>query len=123
MSPRRTLGVVVPIGGHRIDEGLIVSILIGISDECRLAVCFTDEFGGVHIGNPDLNRPQALLAQSLAILPYPVAGRCHTAMSHVTGVERLRSSSQLPTRSGRFDRAKIGPNFQNGCSRWPNSAL
>ena len=84
MSPLRTLGVVIPVGGHRIDEGLIVSILIAGGDEGRLAVCLADEFGGVHIGNPDLNRPQALLAQSLPILPYPVAGGCHTAMLHVT---------------------------------------
>ena len=100
MSPRRTSGVVVPIGGHRIDEGLIVSILIALSDECRLAVCFADEFGGVHIGNPDLNRPQSLLAQSLAILPYPVAGRCHTPMLHVTGPSACGCAANRPRDRG-----------------------
>jgi hypothetical protein len=82
MSPRRTLGVVVPVGGHRIDEGLIVSILTARGDEGRLAVCLADELGGVHIGNPDLN--QALLPQSLAILPHSVASGCHATVLHVT---------------------------------------
>ena len=84
MSPRRTSGVVVPVGRHRIDEGLIVSLLIARGDEGRLAVCLADEFWGVHIGNPDLNRPQSLLPQSLAILPHSVASGCHTTMLHVT---------------------------------------
>ena len=37
MSPRRTLGVVVPVGGNGIDEGLIVSILTARGHEGRLA--------------------------------------------------------------------------------------
>ena len=48
---RRTLGVVFPVGGRRIDEGLIISILIARAGEGRLVVCLADEFGGVHVGN------------------------------------------------------------------------
>lgn len=68
MPPRRTLGVVVPLGRHRVDEGLVVSLLLAGGDERRLAVRLAGELRCVHVWNPDLDRAQALLAQSLSML-------------------------------------------------------
>src|ERR1700720_1616044 len=84
MSPRRTLGGVVPVGRHRVDERLIVAVLFAGSNERRLAVRFAGELWGVHVRNPDLDRPQALLPQPFAMSSYAVAGRWHNTMLHVT---------------------------------------
>lgn len=46
-----------------------------IRDSERLPVRLRDKSRGAHVGNPDLDRPQALLAQSLAMCPYLLARR------------------------------------------------
>jgi hypothetical protein len=84
MSPRRTLGGVSPVGRHRVDERLIVAVLFTGSNKCRLAVRFAGELWGVHVGNPDLDRPQALLPQPFAMSSYAVACRWHNTMLDVT---------------------------------------
>lgn len=48
------------------------------SDGSRLAVSLRDELWSPHIGHPDLNRPEALLAQALAMFAYPLSCTCHT---------------------------------------------
>nr|QNR36681.1 hypothetical protein BJP76_08650 [Mycobacterium avium subsp. hominissuis] len=64
---------VVPVGRNGIDEGPVGTILVAGSHERRLAVRFSDELRGVHIGNPELDRPQASLAQ-----PFPVPANALT---------------------------------------------
>lgn len=74
MSPRRTSGGVVPVDRYRIDEGLIVVLVFAGRDERRRTVCFADKFGCVHIGNPDLYRPQTSLPQPLPISSHAISG-------------------------------------------------
>ncbi|KAN92259.1 hypothetical protein Z584_02962 [Mycobacterium tuberculosis variant bovis B2 7505] len=74
MSPRRTSGGVVPVDRYRIDEGLIVVLVFAGRDERRRTVCFADKFGCVHIGNPDLHRPQTSLPQPLPISSHAISG-------------------------------------------------
>lgn len=38
-----------------------MKLLFASGDNYRLAVCFTGEFGSVHIGYPDLNGPHTSL--------------------------------------------------------------
>ena len=127
MSPRRTLGGVVPVGRHRVDEGLIVQVLFTGSNERRLAVRFAGELWGVHVRNPDLDRPQALLPQPFAMSSDAVAGRWHNTMLHVTAwdsagdVFHSHSPVALLSLRAQFYRAKIGPNFQTRCSDGSNS--
>jgi hypothetical protein len=90
MSPRCTLGSVVPVGRHRVDEGLVVLVVFACSDERRLAVRFTGELRCVHIGNPDLDRPEALLPQAFPMSSNGVTGRWHNTMLHVTARKARR---------------------------------
>ena len=53
-------------------------------DGSRLAVSFRDEFRGPYVGYPDLNRSEALGAQTLAMFADPLSCASHTAMLHVT---------------------------------------
>ena len=53
-------------------------------DGSRLAVGFRHEFRGTYVGHPDLNRPEALGAQPLAIFADPLSCASHPAMLHVT---------------------------------------
>ncbi len=48
-------------------------------DGSRLAVGFRDEFRGPYVGYPDLNGPEALGAQSLAMFADPISCASHTA--------------------------------------------
>ena len=63
---------------------MIVGFAFAGGNQCRLAVCFADEFRSVDVGYPDLDGPQALLAQPLAMPTNAFPGGWHTAMLHVT---------------------------------------
>jgi hypothetical protein len=67
-------------------------------DGSRLAVSFRDEFRGPYVGHPDLNRPEALGAQTLAMFTDPLSCASHTAMLHVT------NANLQPSRWGIVDR-------------------
>jgi len=49
---------------------LVVGLVLARCDGSRLPVSFRDEFRCPYVGHPDLNRPKALGAQTLAVLPY-----------------------------------------------------
>ncbi len=53
-------------------------------DGSRLAVSFRGEFWCSYVGYPDLNGPQALSAQPLAMFAYPLACTSHFLTLHVT---------------------------------------
>lgn len=52
----------VPVGGDGVYESLIVGLVLAPGDGGGLAVGLSDEFGSSHIGHPDLDGPEALLA-------------------------------------------------------------
>ena len=45
---------------------------------------FANKFRSIHVGHPDLDRPQALLAQAFAMTPYTVTSSRHISTLHVT---------------------------------------
>lgn len=53
---------------------MIVVLVFAGRDERRRTVCFADKFGCVHIGNPDLYRPQTSLPQPLPISSHAISG-------------------------------------------------
>jgi hypothetical protein len=63
---------------------LVVGLVLARCDGSRLPVSFRDEFRGPYVGHPDLNRPKALGAQTLAMFADPLSCASHTAMLHVT---------------------------------------
>ena len=65
-------------------------------DGSRLAVGFRHEFRGTDVGHPDLNRPEALGAQPLAMFADPLSRASHTAMLHVTKANHQPSRAQRP---------------------------
>jgi hypothetical protein len=64
----------LPRDRDRVDEGLIVRVTLARRDGDRLPVGLGDELARSHVWNPDLERPQPLTPQALAVLTYSVAG-------------------------------------------------
>lgn len=52
--------------GHRVDEGLVVGLVLAGGDQRRLSMRLPAKFKCIDVGNHDLNWPQALSAQRLA---------------------------------------------------------
>jgi hypothetical protein len=69
-------------------------------DGSRLAVGFRDEFWGPYVGHPDLNRSEALGAQTLAMFTDPLSCASHTAMLHVTKANHQPSGWRIPKQHG-----------------------
>ena len=90
-----------PVDADGVDEGLVVGLVLAGRDGSRLAVSFRDEFRGPYVGHPDLNRPEALGAQTLAMFADPLSCASHTAMLHVT------KANHQPSRwwNGEFNRS------------------
>src|SRR5699024_460940 len=85
------MGVVVGEPRQGVDEVLVVGFVGAACGQGRLAMGFGVEAGGTHVGDPDLDRPQPLPPQPVAVLGDPVAhwagiGLTHTLRLHVTGV-------------------------------------
>lgn len=87
------LRLVVPIDGDGVDERLIVGLMLTDRDGSRLAVRFRDELRSAYVGHPDLNRPETLRAQALAMFAYPIACARHGVMLHVTRLAGNRPAS------------------------------
>jgi len=51
-----------PVDGDRIDERLVVGLMLAGGDGSRLAVSFRDKFWRPHVGHPNLDGPKPLRA-------------------------------------------------------------
>jgi hypothetical protein len=73
-----------PVDADRIDECLVVSLMLAGRDHSRLAVSLRDKFRRPHVGHPNLDRPKPLRAQPLAVFAYPLPCASHKLTLHVT---------------------------------------
>jgi hypothetical protein len=101
-----------PVDGDSVDEGLVVGLVLAGCDGCRLAVSFRDEFRGPYVGHPDLNRSEALGAQTLAMFADTLSCASHTAMLHVTNANLQPSRWWIRYRDGRRS-------ARHDCAGWP----
>lgn len=51
-----------PVDGDRIDERLVVGLMLAGGDGSRLAVSFRDKLFRPYVGHPNLDRPKPLRA-------------------------------------------------------------
>ena len=80
MSPRLTPSTPpgIPVDRDRVDECLVGGFVLVGCDGSRLTVSLCDELRGPHIGYPDLNGPETLLAHPLTVRTYALPRGGHT---------------------------------------------
>jgi len=103
------LPLVGPVDGDRLDECLVVGLVLAGGDGSRLEVSFRGEFWRPYVGHPDLNGPETLSAQALAMFAYPFACTSHVPMLHVT---EAGCQPRLVRRIGHMRKATSAPSLR-----------